>query len=445
MANVRLQPPDSFDFKKPDEWQRWKRRFEQFRLASALSSESDERQISTLLYCLGPDAEEVLVSTGITTDERKKYNDVVSKFEQFFKVRKNTIFERARFSRRNHQEGESAEQYITVLFGLAENCDYGEFKDQMIRDRLVVGIRDSTLSERLQMDAELTLEKAMKTIRQREAELFAAVAIANLPASTQRLDVYKSKQQEDSICSKILKYCQQGWPSKREISTEMKPYWVVRNAFTVKQGLIMYNCRIVVPMSLQKETLQKLHQGHQGVERCRLLAQNSVWWPGLYRDIQEAVRQCSVCAKLHAPNKEPMIPSVLPEYPWQKLGSDLFELQGKHYLLLVDYFSRYVDIVKLTSTTSGAVISAIKLVFSRHGIPELLISDNGPQYVSKEFEEFAEKYNFKHTTSSPHFPQSNGQAERTVQTVKRLLSRSDDPFLALLMYRATPLPWCGGL
>ena len=237
---------------------------------------------------------------------------------------------------------------------------------------------------------------------QEEAELFAAVAIANLPASTQRLDVYKSKQQEDSICSKILKYCQQGWPSKWEIPTEMKPYWVVRNVFTVKQGLIMYNCRIVVPMSLQKETLQKLHQGHQGVERCRLLAQNSVWWPGLYRDIQETVRQCSVCAKLHTPNKEPMIPSALPEYPWQKLGSDLFELQGEHYLLLVDYFSCYVDIVKLTSTSSSAVISAIKSVFSRHGIPEFLISDNGPQYVSKEFEEFAEKYNFKHTTSSPH-------------------------------------------
>ena len=85
----------------------------------------------------------------------------------------------------------------------------------------------------------------------------------------------------------------------------------------------------------------------------------------------------------------------------------------------------------------------MKSVFSRYGIPELLISDNGPQYVSKEFEEFAEKYNFKHTTSSPHFPQSNDQAERTVQTVKRLLSRSDDPFLALLTYRATLLPWCG--
>ena len=169
MANLRLSPPDCFDFKKPDKWHRWKRRFEQFRLASGLSTEGDERQISTLLYCLGQDAEEVLVSTGITTEERKTYKDVVEKFDQFFKVRKNTIFERARFNRHNQQEGESAEQYITVLYSLADNCDYGDFKDQKIRDRLVVGIRDNLLSERLQMDAELTLEKAMKTIRQREA------------------------------------------------------------------------------------------------------------------------------------------------------------------------------------------------------------------------------------------------------------------------------------
>ena len=175
---------------------------------------------------------------------------------------------------------------------------------------------------------------------QAEVELFAAETIANLPASTQRIDVYKLKQQEDSTCCEIVRHCQQGWPSKHQVTAQMKPYWAVRNALTVNRGLLMYNCRIVVPFSLQKETLEKIHQGHQGIERCRLLAQNAVWWPGLYRDIQETVKKCSVCAKLHKPNKEPLIPSVLPEYPWQKLGSDLFELQGKHYLLLVDYFSR---------------------------------------------------------------------------------------------------------
>jgi len=76
----------------------------------------------------------------------------------------------------------------------------------------------------------------------------------------------------------------------------------------------------------------------------------------------------------------------------------------------------------------------MKSIFARHGVPELLISDNGHQYVSKEFKEFSEKYNFKHITSSPHFLQSNGQAERTVKAIKQLLSQSDDPFLALLTY-----------
>ena len=97
----------------------------------------------------------------------------------------------------------------------------------------------------------------------------------------------------------------------------------------------------------------------------------------------------------------------------------------------------------MKSTTSTAVIGALKAVFSRHGIPEILKSDNGPQYASGEFAKFASTYGFKHTTSSPHYPQSNGQAERCVQTVKQLLVQSTDPYLSLMSYRATPLPWCG--
>ena len=93
----------------------------------------------------------------------------MAKFDEFFNVRKNVIFERARFNRRNQREGETAEDYIVALYDLVENCDYGELQSEMIRDRLVVGIRDSALSERLQMDAELTLEKAKKAVRQREA------------------------------------------------------------------------------------------------------------------------------------------------------------------------------------------------------------------------------------------------------------------------------------
>ena len=169
MAQLRLTPPEQFDFKSPDDWPRWKRRFKQFRIASGLSEEGNTKQVSTLLYCLGEESEAVLASTNATVDERKVYNTVMQKFDAFFGVRKNVIFERAQFNRRKQQEGESAEQFIMELYRLAENCNYGELQSEMIRDRLVVGITDGTLSERLQLDPELTLEKAKKMVRQREA------------------------------------------------------------------------------------------------------------------------------------------------------------------------------------------------------------------------------------------------------------------------------------
>ena len=165
----RPQTPDPFNFRNPDEWPRWKRRFEQFRSASGLADEAELRQVSTLLYCLGEEADDVLTSTNITEENRKKYSEVMAKFDGFFKIRKNVIFERARFNRRNQRESESAEQYITALYSLVETCEYGDLRDEMLRDRIVVGIRDTALSERLQLDPELTLEKAKKTVRQKEA------------------------------------------------------------------------------------------------------------------------------------------------------------------------------------------------------------------------------------------------------------------------------------
>ena len=118
---------------------------------------------------MGEEAEDVLASTNITEDEKKSYEGVLGKFNDYFKVRKNVIFERARFNRRNQLKGESAEQYITDLYRLAETGEYGNLTSQMIRDRLVVGILDLKLSERLQMDPNLTLEKAKMLIRQSEA------------------------------------------------------------------------------------------------------------------------------------------------------------------------------------------------------------------------------------------------------------------------------------
>ena len=248
---------------------------------------------------------------------------------------------------------------------------------------------------------------------------------------------------EDSLCSKVKTHCKKGWPEKREIDHRVLPFWKARGNLSLDpSGLLLYGSRIVVPQSLRQETLEKIHNGHQGIQRCRLRAKISVWWPGISKEIEEMVKQCHWCAQQFTPRKEPMIASELPQFPWQKIGVDLFHLNGATYLVAVDYFSRFPEVTKLTSTTSPAVITVLKSIFSRFGVPEIVMSDNGPQFDAQAFDDFAKSYNFKHTTSSPEYPQSNGLVERTVKTVKRLIKESKDPYMALMTYRSTPFPWC---
>ena len=163
---MNLQPPTPFLLANSKEWPKWKQRFEQYRQASRLAEKGEERQVTTLLYCLGEDAEEVLDTTRISDKDRKKYQNVIDAFDKRFKVNKNIIYERAWFNQRSQLMGESADRFITKF---AKNCEFGGMKDELIRDHLVVGIWDSTLSERLQLESELTLDKAKQFIHQRES------------------------------------------------------------------------------------------------------------------------------------------------------------------------------------------------------------------------------------------------------------------------------------
>ena len=151
------------------------------------------------------------------------------------------------------------------------------------------------------------------------------------------------------------------------------------------------------------------------------------------------MKQCSECCKNQLQRAEPLMPTQLPELPWQKVGTDLFHWKSNQYLLIVDYYSRYIEISKWSRTTAEDIISHTKSIFARHGIPEVVYSDNGPQFSSDAYKLFALEYQFTHTTSSPYFPQSNGEAERAVGIIKSLLKKEGDPYLALLAYRSTPL------
>ena len=136
--------------------------------ASGLATKGDTKQVSTLLYCMGETAEDVMTLTDISEDDRKQFDSVIAKFDSFFKIHKNVIFEHARLNRCSQEGGESAEEFITSLYQLVENCEYGALQDQMIHDRNVASIRDQALSQRMQLDPDLTLEKAKTLSYQRE-------------------------------------------------------------------------------------------------------------------------------------------------------------------------------------------------------------------------------------------------------------------------------------
>ena len=149
---------------------------------------------------------------------------------------------------------------------------------------------------------------------------------------------------------------------------------------------------------------------------------------------------CPHCVQTTTLKREPLLQSTLPDHPLERVATDMFELNGSTYLLLVYYFFRYIEVQKLSSTTSTSVITAMKAIFARHGVPAVMVSDNGPQFASREMREFSESYGFSQVTRSPHYPQANGQAERAVKTAKTLLRAAPDPYMAL---RTTSFTWCG--
>ena len=167
MASFQVSTPDKFNF-KPEEWGRWIRRFERFRIASKLNEESEEAQVNTLIYSMGDEADDILAALKLTTSERKSYKTVKEKLDKHFVIKRNVIYERAKFNMRMQRNGEPVGNFITDLFSLAEHCGFGDLHDELIRDRIVVGLSDRSLSERLQLEADLTLEKAMTQARQKE-------------------------------------------------------------------------------------------------------------------------------------------------------------------------------------------------------------------------------------------------------------------------------------
>ncbi|UYV62474.1 LLGL1 [Cordylochernes scorpioides] len=213
-----------------------------------------------------------------------------------------------------------------------------------------------------------------------EEELSAYIQSIEFPATEERLLEISRKQKEDSLCSQLAKYCMSGWPkNKREVDPELRGYWQFQEDLTYQNGLLRGQ-RILIPKTLRKDILEKLHQGHFGINKCRSRAKESVWW--------------------------------------------------------------YPEISLLQNLTAQEVISRLKSIFARHGTPETVRSDNGPQFqkvLGSEFSKFSKEWSFKHITSSPKFPQSNGFIEAIIKNIKQSFKKEEDCYLTLQAYRTMPL------
>lgn len=165
----KFNPPSEFNFTSPGEWPEWKQRFAHYKLATKLNKENGEIQVCSLIYAMGSEAEKIFTSFEFMgEDDKKDYDVILANFDDYFIPRRNIIHERACFYHHNQLQGEKAEAYIRVLYELAENCDFGDKRDEHIRDRLVLGIRDKELSQKLQLTADLTLAHVIQQVRQSE-------------------------------------------------------------------------------------------------------------------------------------------------------------------------------------------------------------------------------------------------------------------------------------
>ena len=229
-----------------------------------------------------------------------------------------------------------------------------------------------------------------------------------------------------------------GWPTlRKQAHPILHDYWNYRDELSIDNGILTKNQKIIVPKTLQRKYLDRIHSGHQGIQRFLQKACEYVFWVNYTKHIKETIKKCSLCQENSATlNTEKFkYISTVPPHPWHTLGTDLFYFRKQDFLVLIDYFSKFLIMRKLPNSTSNAVIKELGLIFTEFGTPFILRSDNGPCYISQEFQFFLKDHNVKSITSSPYYYQSNGLAESMVKTSKNLIEKSlqlNQPWFYLL-------------
>ena len=240
---------------------------------------------------------------------------------------------------------------------------------------------------------------------------------------------------KDPVLVQVRQFVEQGWPSKTP--SELAPYSTRRDELSIQQGVLMWGARVIVPPQARETLLDELHYTHPGIVRMKGLARSYLWWPGLDAEIENKVRDCTVCQEHNnRPAVAPLHPWEWPGRPWHRIHVDYAgPFEGRMILIIVDAHSKYIDAHIVSSATTGKTLTKLRQTFATLGLPTTMVTDNGTCFTSEEFEQFCRVNGIKHITSSPYHAASNGQAERAVQTVKAALKKSAGEDLENRLYR----------
>ena len=224
----------------------------------------------------------------------------------------------------------------------------------------------------------------------------------------------------DPSMQQLVQMVTTGWPSpKASLPVCLTPYWSVRDELSLVDSIVYRGLQVVVPPTLRSSMLKMIHASHMGVDNNYRMCRDILHWPAMKSAIQDICSSCGQCAQYGAQHaREPMRSMPIPQYPWQFVNKDIFHWKSSAYLLTVDTYSDFFELDLLPDILAATIVMKSGVQFSRHGIPEVLLSDNGPQFISAEFSSFCESYHIDHWNSSPYWPQGNGKAEAAVKVAK---------------------------
>ena len=254
-----------------------------------------------------------------------------------------------------------------------------------------------------------TAEKAI------EATLFNLSQIALLPPTPAQL---RRSTKVDPVLSKVHSYLVHGRPEQKD--ENLKPYYLRRDEMTIEAGCLLWGMRVVLPSKYRDWILQELHSGHVGMVCMKALARGRVWWPKLNESIEEVCCSCSSCQSVRKrPAKYPIHPWNWSSRLWECIHIDFASpFLNQMFFIVVDARSKWLEVIPMHSTSADKTIQVLRHLFSSYGLPNQIVSDNGPQFTSEEFKTFLRQNGIRQILIPPYHPSSNGEAEHFVQTFK---------------------------